>query len=168
MGKYYAAALIGQLSMETAEWVPTATETTTPLLTTMSEVEAREASCLISPYLPRGMLAIMGGVSGAGKTYLILSWAAAVSNGQRLPVQNWNNPAPPSGYVYYFTQENSSNVVIRPRLNLLGANLSKVLIQAQSGTTYEPLTLNVPRLEEAAKQYPPTMIIFDPIQSYLG
>ena len=110
----------------------------------------------------------MGGVSGAGKTYLILSWAAAVSNGQRLPFQNWTSPAPPTGYVYYFTQENDPNTVIRPRLDLLGADLSKILIQAATGTTYEPLTLNDPRLEEAAKQYPPTMIIFDPIQSYLG
>ena len=65
-----------------------------PLLTPMSTVEAKEASYLISPYLPRGMLAIMGSVSGSGKTYLALSWAAAISNGQRLPFQSWATPAP--------------------------------------------------------------------------
>lgn len=139
-----------------------------PILTPMSAVEAREASYLISPYLPRGMLAIMGGVSGAGKTYLVLSWAAAISNGQRLPFQDWTSPTPPAGYVYYFTQENDPNTVIRPRLDLLGANLDKILIQASSGTVYDPLTLNDPRLEDAAKEYPPAMVIFDPIQSYLG
>lgn len=141
---------------------------TGPLLVPMTTVEPKEASYLISPYLPRGMLAIMGGVSGSGKTYLALSWAAAISNGQRLPFQTWTSPAPPSGYVYYFTQENDPNIIIRPRLDLLGADLSKILIQASNGTTYDRLTLNDPRLEIAAGQYPPTMIIFDPIQSYLG
>lgn len=139
-----------------------------PLLVPMAKVEARQASYLISPYLPRGMLAIMGGISGVGKTFLVLSWAAAVSNGRRLPFQKYFEPAPPAGYVYYFTQENDPNIVIRPRLDLLGANMEKVLIQAPSGAAYEPLTLNDPRLEEAAKEYPPALVIFDPIQSYLG
>lgn len=139
------------------------------LLTPMATVEAKEASYLISPYLPRGMLAIMGGVSGSGKTYLALSWAAAISNGQRLPFQSWATPAPGPGYVYYFTQENDPNTVIRPRLDLLGANLNNILIQYQDGkTTYDPLTMNDPRLELAAKEYPPSLVIFDPIQSYLG
>lgn len=139
-----------------------------PLLVPMARVEARQASYLISPYLPRGMLAIMGGISGVGKTFLVLSWAAAVSNGQRLPFQKYFEPNPPAGYVYYFTQENDPNIVIRPRLDMLGADMDKILIQAQSGAAYEPLTLNDPRLEEAAKEYPPALVIFDPIQSYLG
>lgn len=157
-----------QLLQATPQWEPPAEEPKKPILMPMSSVEARKAEYLLNPYLPRGMLAIMGGVSGAGKTYLVLSWISAITNGVRLPFQDWTSPAPPSGYVYYFTQENDPNTVIRPRLDLLGANLDKVLIQASNGTVYEPLTLNDPRLEEAAKDYPPTMIVFDPIQSYLG
>lgn len=167
-----ARELIGQLVVSTPEWepceVPQVKEDKPPILMPMSGVEAREPSYLISPYLPEGMLAIMGGVSGSGKTYLVLSWAAAVSNGQRLPFQRQTDPAPPAGYVYYFTQENDPNTIIRPRLDLLGANLDRILIQASTGGTYEPLTMNDPRLEEAAKQYPPALVIFDPIQSYLG
>lgn len=139
-----------------------------PLLIPMSAVEAREAHYLVNPYLPRGMLAIIGGVSGAGKTFLVLSWAAAVSKGEKLPFQCPFDEAPPAGYVYYFTQENDPNTVIRPRLDLLGANLEKVLIQASNGSSYEQLTMNDARLEEAARQYPPALVIFDPIQSYLG
>ena len=171
-GNNQAKDLIRQLVTGTPEWTPTAEpkgegKRKPPILMPMSGVEAREPSYLISPYLPEGMLAIMGGVSGAGKTYLVLSWAAAVSNGQRLPFQRQADPTPPQGYVYYFTQENDPNTVIRPRLDLLGANLDRILIQASTGT-YEPLTMNDPRLEEAAKEYPPALVIFDPIQSYLG
>lgn len=173
LGADRAKDLIRQLVTDTPEWVPTAEpqsegEHKPPILMPMSGVEAREPSYLISPYLPEGMLAIMGGVSGSGKTYLALSWSAAVSNGQRLPFQRQSDPAPPAGYVYYFTQENDPNTVIRPRLDLLGANLDRILIQASTGGTYEPLTMNDPRLEEAAKEYPPSLVIFDPIQSYLG
>ena len=138
------------------------------LLAPMSTVEARKASYLISPYLPRGMLVVMGGVSGMGKTWLALSWAAAVSKGQRLPFQRYFEAAPPAGFVYYFTQENDPNTVIRPRLDLMDANLDKILIQAQSGAAYDPITLNDHRLDEATQLYPPALIIFDPIQSYLG
>lgn len=166
IGADQAKHAISELAVSAPEWTPE--QAASKFLTPMSNVEAKRASYLISPYLPRGMLAIMGGISGVGKTYLVLSWAAAISNGQRLPFQPYFEPAPPSGYVYYFTQENDPNTVIRPRLDTLGANLDKILIQAQNGTTYDQLTLNDPRLEEAAKIYPPSMIIFDPIQSYLG
>lgn len=172
LGPERACDLIGEMIAAAPQWVPQeapATAAKKPILTPMAAVEAREPSYLISPYLPRGMLAIMGGESGSGKTYLALSWAAAISNGQRLPFQRQTDPAPPAGYVYYFTQENDPNTVIRPRLDLLGANLDRILIQYQDGkTAYDPLTMNDLRLEEAAKEYPPTMVIFDPIQSYLG
>lgn len=172
LGPERACELIARMIASALDWVPQevpqAGTDKPPILMPMSGVEAREPSYLISPYLPEGMLAIMGGVSGSGKTYLALSWATAVSNGQRLPFQRQSDPVPPAGYVYYFTQENDPNTIIRPRLDLLGANLDRILIQASTGGTYEPLTMNDPRLEEAAKQYPPALVIFDPIQSYLG
>ena len=171
LGTERACELIAQLIAAAPEWEPQEgpAERKKSILTPMTAVEARKPSYLISPYLPRGMLAIMGGESGSGKTYLALSWAAAISNGQRLPFQRQTDPAPSPGYVYYFTQENDPNTVIRPRLDLLGANLDHILIQYQDGkTVYDPLTMNDLRLEEAAKEYPPVLVIFDPIQSYLG
>lgn len=138
------------------------------ILRPVSTVQPKRATYLIKPYLPKGVLAVMGGVSGSGKTWLVLSWAAAISNGQALPFMDPLEARPESGYVYYFTQENDPNVVIRPRLDLLGANMEKILIQTDSEGGYDPITMNDPRLEEAAKEYPPALVIFDPIQSYLG
>lgn len=130
----------------------------TGVLTMMSEVDPRRAEYLIEPYLPLGMLTVLGGVSGVGKTWLALHWAAQVSN-------SFAVDAP--GAVYYFTQENDPCIVLQPRLQLLGANMSRIAIQ-RFDTDAPGLTLDDPRLEAAAQLIPPRLVIFDPIQSYLG
>lgn len=65
---------------QTAEGTPAG-----PILKPLSRVEPGKAQYLLHPYLPQGMLSIMGGVSGVGKTWLVLSWAAAITRGARLP-----------------------------------------------------------------------------------
>ena len=139
----------------------------------MDEVEPREAEYLVEPYLPLGMLTVLGGVSGVGKTWLALSIAAAVSAGRCLPfeqqyvVEAESNPRRTPGTVYYFTQENDPNIVLRPRLEALGADLANIAILRPDPDAGQ-LTLCDPRLEVAAQQRPPALVVFDPIQSYLG
>lgn len=139
------------------------------LLTPMSAVEVRHPRYLVPPYLPKGMISILGGVSGVGKTWLALDWAAAITQGRKLPFLDPFSPPPDPSTILYFTQENDPNAVLRPRLDTLGAALQRVYIQGQpEGEVYEPLTLNDPRLEDAAQQVKPALVVFDPIQSYLG
>ena len=128
------------------------------MLQLMNEVKPQRAEYLLEPYLPLGMLTVLGGVSGVGKTWLALHWAAIVS--RRFAVD-----AP--GAVYYFTQENDPAIVLLARLEALGADLSRIAIQ-RAGASAAGLTLDDPRLEDAARQIPPKLVIFDPIQSYLG
>lgn len=147
---------------QTAEGTPAG-----PILKPLSRVEPGKAQYLLHPYLPQGMLSIMGGVSGVGKTWLVLSWAAAITRGARLPFLSPFDDAPAVGNVFYFTCENDPNCVIRPRFDMLGGDPSKMFL-FDDDAAGEPLTMNDPRLEEAAARYPPAMVIFDPIQSYLG
>lgn len=137
-----------------------------PLLRAVSSVEARRAEYLAAPYLPKGMLTVLGGVSGVGKTWLAMAFAAAVSRGQRLPFEAAEAARTP-GNVWYFTQENDPNAVVRPRLERLGADLDHVFVQSL-GAAGAGLTLNDPRLEQQAAVCPPALVVFDPIQSYLG
>lgn len=73
----------------------------------MCDIKPKKAEYLIKPYLPKGMLTVLGGVSGVGKTWLALHWAAQVSNSFA--------PEEP-GAVYYFTQENDPAIVLRNRV----------------------------------------------------
>lgn len=129
-------------------------------LQTIASVQPREAEYLAEPYLPRGMITILAGHAGQGKTTLALWLASHVSNGDLMP---GGQP----GNVYYFTTENDESIVLRPRLEAMGARLDKVMVMREGS---RQLTLTDPRLFEMHKIFGsrPDLIVFDPVQSYVG
>lgn len=129
-------------------------------LQTIASVQPREAEYLAEPYLPRGMITILAGHAGQGKTTLALWLASHVSNGDLMP---GGKP----GNVYYFTTENDESIVLRPRLEAMGARLDRVMVMRSDA---RQLTLTDPRLFEMHKIFDgkPDLIVFDPVQSYVG
>ena len=69
------------------------------------------AAYLVQPYLPRGMVSILGGVSAAGKTSLALDVGARLTRGAACA----GHPAAAPATVLYLTAENDPNKVLRPR-----------------------------------------------------
>ena len=114
------------------------------------EFAPEKAEYLVEPYLPRGMISILGGVSGAGKTSLALDICARLTREK------------PST-VIYLTAENDPNKVLRPRAEAMGADLSRLYFQ--DGASY---AMGDEELFELCRTLRPDLIVFDPIQSYLG
>lgn len=110
-----------------------------------------QAEYLVEPYLPKGMITILGGVSGAGKTSLALDICARVSRGEG------------SSPVLYLTAENDPNKVLRPRAEAMGADLQRLYFQ--DGASY---AMGDEELAVLCRSLRPALIVFDPIQSYLG
>lgn len=140
------------------------------ILTDFSQIDAKRARYLFPPYVPRGKITIVAGISGSGKTWWVLHLAALVSRGE--PLFKWEDfdESKDPGRVIYQTKENDAETDLRPRLDKLHANLKNVLViedKDQSGE-YNPVTLGDDRLYHICKEYHPDMIVFDPIQSYLG
>ena len=129
-------------------------------LQTIASVQPREAEYLAEPYLPRGMITILAGHAGQGKTTLALWLASHVSNGDLMP---GGKP----GNVYYFTTENDESIVLRPRLEAMDARLDRVMVMRSDA---RQLTLTDPWLFEMHKIFDgkPDLIVFDPVQSYVG
>ena len=129
--------------------------------TPMADVETRQAEYLIEPYLPLDAITILAGVAGMGKTWLALKWAADISTGRAT-----KDGTP--GLVYYFTQENDPHVVLSPRLESLGADPENVVIMKQMADT-PALTMCDARLDALASRpgCRPSLVVFDPVQSYL-
>ena len=76
-------------------------------------------------------------------------------------------PGGKPGNVYYFTTENDESIVLRPRLEAMDARLDRVMVMRSDA---RQLTLTDPRLFEMHKIFDgkPDLIVFDPVQSYVG
>ena len=96
-----------------------------------AQIEPRDIAWFWKPYLPRGMLSLLDGDPGCGKSYLTLALAAALSTGRPFPgvVGRPRNPRPS----LICSAEDPAAEVIVPRLTVLGANLSLVHILDSRG-----------------------------------
>ena len=142
-----------------------------PELLTLSQVEAREVDWLWRPYLASGMLAMLSGDPGAGKTFIGLAIAADLTIGR---VPSTAEPCPP-GDVLYLSLENSPAYVLRPRFDSLGGDPNRFILLRGSVTVNgerperSAVQLSdVSLLSDALRQTQARLVIVDPIQSYLG
>lgn len=142
----------------------------TPLVVRMADVEPEDVGWLWYPYLPRGKLTILEGDPGAGKTWLALAIAAAITRG-RVPAGRADAPTTEPASVLYLTGEDGLADTLRPRLDAAGADVSRmhVLIGWQQEEMQGAITLSdLAPLEAAITQVKPALVVIDPIQAYLG
>ena len=132
----------------------------------LSSVEAVETDFLWYPYIPIGKITIMLADPGVGKTTLCLKGAAIVSTGGLFYGEE-ENPCEPKrpGFVIYQTAEDGLADTIVPRLQKMGADLNNICVINEKE---QALTFTDGRIEQALKDKHPKLMIFDPIQAYLG
>ena len=131
-------------------------------LLAMSDIQAEEVRWLWRPYLPRGKITIIQGDPGDGKTTFVLALTALLTQG--FPMPGGNAAAPPINVIYQ-TAEDGLADTIRPRLDALGADCSRVLVIDEGE---RELTLDDQRLAQAIRQTGAGLAVLDPIQAYLG
>lgn len=108
----------------------------------MSEIEPQEVKWLWYPYIPQGKISLIQGDAGDGKTMLILTLSALLSQGLPLPQQDTGKePAT----IIYQTAEDGLEDTIRPRLEAAGADLDRIVLINDSEV---PLTIADKRIEE--------------------
>ncbi len=125
-------------------------------------VKARAVKWLWYPYIPYGKITIIQGDPGDGKTTFVLNLAAQLTNGASLPgLQSKQDPVT----VIYQNAEDGIDDTIKPRLVRVGADCEKVAYLHYDGL---PVTLADDRIEEAIAESGAKLIVFDPLQAYLG
>lgn len=127
----------------------------------MSDVQPEEVHWLWYPYIPFGKLTIIQGDSGEGKTTFVLAVISAMTKGDALPERDAAEPV----NVIYQTAEDGLADTIRPRLDALGADCSRVLVIDESK---KELSLNDERIKQAIEETGAKLIVLDPLQAYLG
>jgi RecA/RadA recombinase len=128
----------------------------------MSDIETEAVRWLWYPYIPFGKLTIVQGDPGEGKTTLVLAVIASLTRGEPLP-ECENADAPMQ--VIYQTAEDGLGDTIKPRLEAMGADCSRVYVIDES---QKDLTLMDERLEKAVQETGAGLIVLDPLQAYLG
>lgn len=133
---------------------------------TFDEYEEREVEWLFYPYIPLGAITILAGDPGCGKSHLSVSFASIVSNGGRFPFEDENTPLQEPSMVVMQNGEDGIEDVIKPRLTRAGANHENVGVIVEEDEVFTLSDLE--KLELVLEYKRPKLVIFDPIQRYLG
>lgn len=143
--------------------VPIARTRKRPLTISMSTIEAKEVEWFWEPYLALGKLCTLDGDPGVGKTAITCAITAKVTRGQSLPGTTGHRQ--PEN-VLILNSEDDPNDTLRPRLDELGADVSRVFIPP------EFFTIDTPdgraKLKAAILSVQARLVFIDPIQAWMG
>ena len=141
-----------------------------PDIVCLAEIAAKDVNWLWKLYLAFGMLAMLSGDPGSGKTFISLAICAGYTVG-RTPDGERCEPI----NVLYMSVENAPAEIIRPRFDSLGGDAKRFYLLRGTSWKQEGETVkgtislsDVAILDKALIQTRAKLIVIDPIQSYLG
>jgi len=149
-----------------------------PIIKNLADVKALPINYLWFNKIPMGMLTLIQGDAGLGKSFLTLYLVSKVSTGESWPDGDGlpDNNAP-KGSVIILSAEDDLEHIIRPRLDSLKADVSKIIslegvkIRDEGGEYqgYFNLQSDIRALEQAIKSCKDCkLVIIDPLTAYLG
>jgi hypothetical protein len=130
----------------------------------LDTIERKTVDWLWLNRIPVGRLTLLGGDPEVGKSFLSLNIAAAVSRGAALP-----GGKKPSGasYVLVLSPEDGYGDTVRPRLEDMGADLSKIAVpNPERGFTANQLRAEF--VERVVKAIGPALVVIDPVVTFTG
>jgi len=137
----------------------------------IADVEPKKVDWLWKPRVARGKLTIFAGMPDVNKSTLLLDISARVTIGGALPAGEGKVP---QGSVIILTAEDDLADTVRPRLEVAGADLTRVHViqmvrkNGQAGRCFD-LTKDIERLEELIAQMGDVVLIgIDPVSAYMG
>lgn len=136
-------------------------------LVSVSDIKKERVEWFIPGYIPKGTITIIGGDGGLGKTSLWCNIASAISNGTPCVLQENNDVLCPQGEVIYFSGEDDTARVLRPRLEQNGANLDNIKTIPMDDDAFTSLSIGGVLIEDIIEARRPMLVIFDPIQQFI-
>ena len=136
----------------------------------LANIKPREVQWLWYRRLPRGKFCLLGGDPGLGKSYMTLDIATRVSLGSAWPD---GIGTAEEGKTLIISVEDGMEDTIRPRLDLLGANLDNIrciepIVESDAKTAGLNLADHLMELEQEIIDYRATLLILDPVLAFTG
>jgi hypothetical protein len=131
-----------------------------------ASIEPKPIEWVMQNFIPRGMLSSLQGLPDVGKSFLTgaITTAITCENGQ-LPDPTGELCDCVHGNVLIFNSDDSPAHTTIPRLKAMGANLDRVYFENPDS---EPITFADERLPSLLDKIKPALVIFDPIQNFVG
>jgi putative DNA primase/helicase len=131
-------------------------------LMTCAEFNPAPVQWLWEPYLARGKLAVLNGAHAAGKSLLATELAARLSRGNPLPGSADRRPP---ATTLLLTAEPFDTV--RPRLEALGADLSRVVFADRGNAIVAQLPADAVAIADAIERAGAELLIIDSLDRFL-
>lgn len=126
----------------------------------LDTINAKEVAWLWEPFIPFSMITIMEGDPGIGKSFLGMQLATQVSKGGELP----DGQKVGRGHVLYLSAEDDAAYTIRPRIDAMGGDPSRIRVQGDFLSLDEK---GLQALMREVKRKPPDLLILDPLFAYI-
>lgn len=142
------------------------------VLIRMSDVEPRPVEWLWPDRIAVGKMSVLAGDPGLGKSFVSLDIAARVSTGDVWPDDPYTHS--PTGSTILLSAEDDPADTLRPRLDYLQADCSKIHLldavrRGEGPARVFDLACDLSAIENEVKAMPDCrLVIIDPISSYLG
>ena len=131
-----------------------------PTFITLSSVKAKKVDWFWPPLIPFGMITIMEGDPGEGKSFLAMNLTTLITKGAKLP----NGTKLQRGNVLYLSSEDDAAYTIRPRIDAMGGDADRVRILG-SILSFDESGLE--ELREELDESEPDVIVIDPIVAFI-
>lgn len=129
-----------------------------------SSVEPKEVKWLWYPYIPYGKVTIFQGNPGDGKSTLLLTLSAMLTNGEILPFTEPEEMPEPMTVIYQTAEDDADDTVV-PRFMKAGGNRDRLVFIKEDES---PLTFADERIGIVIKNTGAKLLILDPLSSYIG
>ena len=136
----------------------------------MDQVEEKDAQWLIPNFIPKGVITVIAGDGGVGKTFFWCDLVASISSGTYTFFENENYSVIEKRIgqkVMYFSSEDDMQVTLKKRLRLSGANMNNIITIPISDERFQEIQYNSEFLEKLIAYHKPLLVVFDPLQGFI-
>lgn len=137
------------------------------IIVRLTDVQSEAVSWIWRNRIPKKKITLLDGDPGLGKSLLTLDIAARITRGWAMP----DGAATEPGGVVLVTAEDGLGDTVRPRLELMGADLSKIVslqsVRDTDGNLRPPTVEDVHAIAGAVDAVSARLIVVDPLMAYL-
>ena len=146
------------------------TKASRAIIECIADVQREEVTWLWQDRIPAGKITMIDGDPGSGKSWCSMAIASAITTGSSLPEDSTKrDPA----NVLLLAAEDGLADTIRPRLEDMGANLEHVQVltaicNEKGEERYPSLVNDLASIAEELERQKYSLVIIDPLNSYMG